>query len=77
MVLSDKLFVDMDVEALKDTLKPKVDVSKHLIEILADTPLDFFVLFSSALSITGGQGSANYHAANLFMNGLAAQRRLS
>lgn len=77
MVLSDKLFVDMDVDAVVDTFRPKVDVSKYLDEILADTPLDFFIMFSSALSITGGQGSANYHAANLFMAALAAQRRQS
>ncbi|KAJ5809264.1 polyketide synthase [Penicillium pulvis] len=77
MVLSDKLFVDMDVDAVVDTFRPKVNVSKYLNEILADTPLDFFIMFSSALSITGGQGSANYHAANLFMTALAAQRRQS
>ncbi|KAK8102502.1 hypothetical protein PG984_015648 [Apiospora sp. TS-2023a] len=65
----------MDVASVTDTFKPKVDVSKHLHELLADTPLDFFVMFSSALSITGGQGSGNYHAANLFMAALAAQRR--
>jgi aspyridone synthetase (hybrid polyketide synthase/nonribosomal peptide synthetase) len=75
MVLSDKLFVDMDVDALINTFKPKVDVSKHLNDILADTPLDFFIMFSSCLAITGGQGQANYHAANLYMTALAAQRR--
>lgn len=75
MVLSDKLFVDMDVNAINEALKPKVDVSKHLNDILADTPLDFFIMLSSALSITGSHGQANYHAANMFMTGLAAQRR--
>ena len=77
MVLSDKLFVDMDVSAMSDTFKPKIDVSKYLDEILAETPLDYFVMFSSALSLIGGQGSSNYHAANLYMAGLAAQRRQS
>ncbi|KAJ4286521.1 hypothetical protein N0V90_013221 [Kalmusia sp. IMI 367209] len=77
MVLSDRLFVDMDVEDVTNTFRPKVDVSKHLNDILADVPLDFFVMFSSGLSITGGQGSGNYHAANLYMTALAAQRRQS
>ncbi|QGA17184.1 hypothetical protein EYB26_004854 [Talaromyces marneffei] len=77
MVLSDKLFVDMDVASINDTFKPKVEVSKHLNEIFADTPLDFFIMFSSSLSIIGGQGSGNYHAANLFMAAMAAQRRQS
>lgn len=77
MVLSDKLFVDMDVDAMSETFKPKIDVSKYLDEILADVTLDYFVMFSSALSLIGGQGSSNYHAANLYMAGLAAQRRES
>jgi amino acid adenylation domain-containing protein len=75
MVLSDKLFVDLDVDAITETFKPKVNVSRYLNEILADVPLDYFVMFSSALSQIGGQGSSNYHAANLYMAGLAAQRR--
>ena len=75
MVLTDKLFVDLDAASVAATFRPKVAVSQHLHELLADAPLDFFVMFSSALSITGGQGSGNYHAANLFMAALAAQRR--
>jgi amino acid adenylation domain-containing protein len=77
MVLSDKLFVDMDADSLSETLKPKVDISRHLDDILADTPLDFFIMLSSALSITGSHGQANYHAANMFMTALASQRRQS
>ncbi|KAJ5726765.1 polyketide synthase [Penicillium malachiteum] len=77
MVLTDRLFVDLDVDAMVDTFRPKVDVAKYLNDILADTPLDFFIMLSSNLAITGGQGSGNYAAANMFMTGLAAQRRLS
>ncbi|KAJ5710314.1 polyketide synthase [Penicillium malachiteum] len=77
MVLTDRLFVDLDVDAMVDTFRPKVDVAKYLNEIFADTPLDFFIMLSSNLAITGGQGSGNYAAANLFMAGLAAQRRIS
>ncbi|KAF5860978.1 hypothetical protein ETB97_000888, partial [Aspergillus alliaceus] len=75
MVLSDKLFVDMDAEAMAKVLKPKVDGSKHLDHIFSDTSLDFFIMLSSALSITGSHGQTNYHAANMFMTGLAAERR--
>lgn len=75
MVLSDRLFVDMDEKCLNAALKPKVDVARHLDDILGDTPLDFFILLSSALSITGSHGQANYHAANMFMTALAANRR--
>ncbi|KAE8393394.1 putative polyketide synthase [Aspergillus alliaceus] len=69
------LFVDMDAEAMAKVLKPKVDGSKHLDHIFSDTSLDFFIMLSSALSITGSHGQTNYHAANMFMTGLAAERR--
>ncbi|KAE8153458.1 hypothetical protein BDV25DRAFT_136914 [Aspergillus avenaceus] len=75
MVLRDTLFVEMDANTLNNTLAPKVDGSKILDEIFHDTPLDFFVLFSSLASIIGNAGQSNYHAANLFMSGLAGQRR--
>ncbi|RFU78915.1 hybrid pks-nrps [Trichoderma arundinaceum] len=75
MVLSDALFVDMDFDTLATTLKPKVDGSRNLDQIFHDTPLDFFVLFSSMASVIGNPGQSNYHAANLFMESLCAQRR--
>ncbi|QLI72968.1 Highly reducing polyketide synthase ACTTS3 [Metarhizium brunneum] len=75
MILSDKLFIDMDVDSMNATIKPKVDASKHLDSILADYPLDFFIMFSSALSVTGGHGQANYHAANMYMAALTANRK--
>lgn len=75
MILSDKLFIDMDVDSMNGTIKPKVDASKHLDSILADYPLDFFIIFSSALSVTGGHGQANYHAANMYMAALAGNRK--
>ena len=40
-----------------------------------DTPLDFFILFSSLSSVVGWAGQANYGAANMFMASLARQRR--
>lgn len=75
MVLSDKLFLDMNVDQLNDALSPKVDGTEHLDSIFADESLDFFVLLSSAASIIGTVGQSNYHCANIFMESVVAQRR--
>lgn len=75
MVLSDKLFVDMSAETMNKVLKPKVEGTKHLDELFDQPSLDFFITFSSLASVIGNGGQSNYHAANLFMASLAAQRR--
>ncbi|MEJ2755738.1 MAG: KR domain-containing protein, partial [Gammaproteobacteria bacterium] len=40
-----------------------------------DCPLQYFMCFSSMASVLGNQGSANYCAANAFVDGLAHYRR--
>ena len=75
MVLSDRLFVDMDAETMNNTLRPKVDGTRYLDELFYQTPLDFFIMFSSLASIIGNAGQSNYHAANLFMASFTTQRR--
>ncbi|THY17835.1 hypothetical protein D6D00_08357 [Aureobasidium pullulans] len=75
MVLRDKSFLDMDVEDINVVLQPKVKGSQNLDEVLGNMDLDFFIFLSSCAASIGNPGQANYHAANLFMAGLAAQRR--
>ncbi|KAL2864256.1 uncharacterized protein BJX67DRAFT_383918 [Aspergillus lucknowensis] len=75
MVLQDSLFTDVTVEKVQTVLRPKVDGSTYLDKLLGDTPLDFFVFFSSMAAVTGNGGQAHYAAANMFMSGLAANRR--
>lgn len=75
MVLNDVLTRDMSLEDLVKVLRPKVDGSINLDRLFHDSPLDFFIFFSSAASITGNAGQANYSAANFFMAGLAQKRR--
>ena len=75
MVLQDKLFMDMDVEMLNNTLGPKVDGSRNLDELFAEATLDYFVLFSSVATVAGNGGQTNYHAANMFMTSLVENRR--
>lgn len=75
MVLHDTLFLDLDMERMEKVLKPKVDGAVYLDEIFSHQPLDFFVFLSSMASITGNPGQSAYGAANMFLAGLAAQRR--
>ncbi|KAL1617025.1 Type I Iterative PKS [Diplodia seriata] len=75
MVLHDTLFAAMDARSLNAVLAPKVAGTRHLSDLFAAPTLDFFVLFSSLASVVGNPGQANYHAANLFVAGLAAARR--
>ncbi|KAK2042676.1 PKS-NRPS hybrid [Colletotrichum somersetense] len=75
MVLSDKLFMQMDVESLHTALRPKVNGSLHLDRAFSGQDLDFFIMLSSTGSVIGTPGQSNYHMANMFMAGLAADRR--
>ncbi|TLD18611.1 hypothetical protein PspLS_10350 [Pyricularia sp. CBS 133598] len=75
MVLHDTMFSELDVERVEKVTRPKVQGSLHLEEIFHDVALDFFVFFSSMASIVGNPGQSAYAAANMFMSGLATQRR--
>jgi hybrid polyketide synthase/nonribosomal peptide synthetase ACE1 len=75
MVLRDALFDKMSYEDFMKVLKPKVLGSQLLDEMFYDTPLDFFIFFSSTTAVMGNSGQSNYIAGNMFMNALAAQRK--
>ncbi|MFE0027283.1 SDR family NAD(P)-dependent oxidoreductase [Amycolatopsis sp. NPDC059021] len=62
-------------EQLDAVLGPKVDGAWHLHELTADLDLRAFVVFSSAAGLVLGAGQADYAAANLFLDTLAADRR--
>ncbi|KAG5806456.1 hypothetical protein H9Q71_008972 [Fusarium xylarioides] len=75
MVLRDALFDKMSFEDFMKVLQPKVLGSQLLDEMFYDTPLDFFIFFSSTTAVMGNSGQSNYIAGNMFMNALAAQRK--
>ncbi|WP_405624362.1 type I polyketide synthase [Streptomyces sp. NBC_00076] len=55
--------------------RAKVAGAVHLDALLADHPLDAFVVFSSGAAVWGGAGQGGYAAANAFVEGLAHRRR--
>ncbi|KUM58253.1 hypothetical protein ACN42_g8908 [Penicillium freii] len=75
MILRDKILEYMTIEEMHTVINPKVIGSMNLHNIFRTTRLDFFILLSSAIGITGNVGQCNYAIANLYMHGLAAQRR--
>jgi hybrid polyketide synthase / nonribosomal peptide synthetase ACE1 len=75
MVLDDALFQDLDLGRLDKVLKPKVEGSFYLDQVLSETKLDFFVFLSSIAYAAGNAGQSAYAAANGFMASLASNRR--
>ncbi|KAK5635444.1 hypothetical protein RRF57_011156 [Xylaria bambusicola] len=75
MVLHDTVFSELDIERVEKVTRPKVNGATYLEEIFQNVDLDFFVFFSSMACVTGNPGQSAYAAANMFMSGLAAQRR--
>ncbi|HEV2862457.1 MAG TPA: SDR family NAD(P)-dependent oxidoreductase [Pyrinomonadaceae bacterium] len=58
-------------EAVESVFRPKVAGTLALQTLLKDEPPDFFVLFSTTLSLTGVFGQSDYCAANAFLDAFA------
>ena len=74
-VLDDGVLQQQSWERFEQVMAPKVTGSWNLHHLTQDLPLDFFICFSSAASITGLLGQGNYIAANTFLDALAHYRQ--
>ncbi|MEV6771942.1 type I polyketide synthase [Nocardia sp. NPDC051030] len=64
----------MSADRIDAVFRPKVDAAWHLHELTRDKSLSLFVLLSSAGGLVLAAGQANYAAANVFLDALAAHR---
>lgn len=74
-VIDDGLIRNLDAERIQKVLAPKIDGARHLDALTREAELDFFVLYSSATTLFGNPGQANYVAANHWLEAFAANRR--
>jgi len=75
MVLDDGLLRDLDAARIERVLAPKIKGAVHLDLVSRTREPDYFVLFSSATTLIGNPGQANYVAANAYLEALARTRR--
>ncbi|MGW2332305.1 KR domain-containing protein, partial [Streptomyces sp. NPDC001700] len=66
---------DIDATHLTDVMAAKVAGARNLDELLGETELDAFVLFSSNAGVWGGGRQGVYAAANAHLDALAEERR--
>ncbi|MEV0444587.1 SDR family NAD(P)-dependent oxidoreductase [Streptomyces spectabilis] len=75
MELSDTLLRDATDEAFRAALPAKATGAHLLDRLTRRHDLDLFVLYSSASSLLGWPGQANYNAANVYTEALVRSRR--
>ncbi|KAM7190948.1 lovastatin nonaketide synthase [Rhypophila sp. PSN 637] len=74
MALQDRAVDNMTAEDWYTAVRPKVDGTWNLHNSLANTVLDFFVMFSSTSGLMGQYGQSNYAAANCFLDAFVQYR---
>lgn len=74
-VLDDVTISGLTTQRLGRVLRPKAGGAFALHNYTQDKTLDFFVMYSSATTLLGNPGQANYVAANMVLESLAALRR--
>ncbi|KAI8170209.1 Lovastatin nonaketide synthase [Colletotrichum sp. SAR 10_70] len=79
LILRDTMLQNMSLADMNLVLDSKVVGARLLHERFCDskteTPLDFFIMFSSGATVGGNPGQSNYNAANAYLQALAQYRR--
>lgn len=75
MVLEDGLISNLTRDRNRAVIEVKADGASNLDRLTRSDELDMFLLFSSATTMIGNPGQANYVAANGYLEGLARSRR--
>jgi len=70
----DQLLMNMEYVEWTAAISPRVQGTRNLQNVLGETQLDFFALFSSLSGICGLSGQTKYAAANTFMGSFAKYR---
>ncbi|WP_379133793.1 SDR family NAD(P)-dependent oxidoreductase [Paenibacillus sp. sgz500958] len=73
-VMEGDLLGELDEGHFKEIVASKIQGTWLLHHVLKNDPLDFFVLFSSAITLVGGVGSGPYTAGNAYLNSFSAYR---
>ena len=74
-VIQDSSLVNMTEADFHDVSRPKIAGAWNLHQHTLDRELDFFIMYSSATTLFGNEGQANYVAANSYLESLADYRR--
>jgi myxalamid-type polyketide synthase MxaB len=74
-LLEDGVLLQQDWRRFHAVLAPKVEGAWLLHKLTEHSPLDFFVMYSSASALLGAPGQGNHAAANAFLDALAHYRR--
>jgi acyl transferase domain-containing protein/acyl carrier protein len=75
VVIDDATLRNMTAAQFRRVLRPQMLGAWHLDRLTRDLPIDYFVLYSSAITLVGNPGQSNYAAGKLYLETLAHQRR--
>ncbi|AIQ56947.1 SDR family NAD(P)-dependent oxidoreductase [Paenibacillus borealis] len=75
-IAGDGLFLRKSVAKITNVLMPKIHGTLVIDELTKEDEMDFFILCSSVIGTFGMPGSADYTAANAFMDSFSADRNL-